>query len=92
MSYKYKISTNYCWYNGESVIVKMYFIEGIPFTFDDIDENLLLDSDVISQANNNLKWDPEDLYQKSFYLIDEEIHPCLFPVELLNPELMPKEE
>jgi len=34
----------------------------------------------------------QDLYRNSFYLIDEEVHPCFFPVDLENPEDMPDME
>ena len=32
-----------------------------------------------------------DLYKNSFYLISEEAHPMLFPVELENPEDLPED-
>jgi hypothetical protein len=41
------------------------------------------------EADKNRTYDPEDLYRSSFYLIDEEAHPMLFPVELENPEDLP---
>ena len=31
----------------------------------------------------------EDLYKSSSYLIEEEAHPMLFPVELDNPQDLP---
>jgi hypothetical protein len=40
-------------------------------------------------ADKERSFEPEDLYRNSFYLIDEEVHPCFFPVELENPEDMP---
>ena len=63
---KYKITTNFCWFRGGSMIVKMYFINGMPFTFDDA-----------------------DMYQYYSYLVEEELHPCLFMVDLENPEELP---
>lgn len=89
MDYQYIIQQSYCWYDNKTKIVKMYFIEGIPFTFDDIDDEY--SEEIIDSANNEISWEPEDLYLKSFYLIDEEIHPCLFPVNIKNPEDMPKD-
>jgi hypothetical protein len=47
------------------------------------------DLEVIHLADQQLRYDPEDLYRKSFYLIDEECHPMLFDVELENPEMLP---
>ena len=40
---KYKITTNCCWFRGGSMIVKMYFINGMPFTFDELPEGHLRD-------------------------------------------------
>lgn len=91
MEYKYKIEKALCWYNKATQIVLMYFIEGIPFTFDELEPDCILDPEIVSKANNQLKWEPEDLYLKSFYLIDEQVHPCLFPVNLENPEDLPDE-
>jgi hypothetical protein len=89
---KYKITQAYCWYNRGSMIVRMYFINYIPFTFDELPKEVINDLEIIKKADEQLRWEPESLYQKSFYLIDEEIHPCLFPVDLENPEHMPQDD
>ena len=88
----YRIDTAYCWYDNSSVIVKMYFINQVPFTFDELPDGHLYDKDLVELANNERSFEPEDLYKSSIYLIDEEVHPCLFPVELENPEDMPQED
>jgi hypothetical protein len=88
---KYRIDTAYCWYNKGSQIVRMYFINQIPFTFDELPEGSLYDFDLIEMADKERRYDPEDLYRSSFYLIEEEAHPCLFEVDLENPEDMPDE-
>lgn len=88
---KYRIDTAYCWYNKGSQIVRMYFINQIPFTFDELPEGSLYDFDLIEMADKERRYDPEDLYRSSFYLIEEEVHPCLFEVDLENPEDMPDE-
>ena len=88
---KYRIDTAYCWYNKGSQIVRMYFINQIPFTFDELPEESLYDFELIEIADKERRYDPEDLYRSSFYLIDEEVHPCLFEVDLENPEDMPDE-
>ena len=85
----YRIDKSYCWYNNGSQIVLMYFISGVPFTFDELPEGHLYDQDLCRLADKERTFEPEDLYKTSFYLIDEEVHPCLFPVELENPEDMP---
>ena len=86
---KYKITYAYCWYNEGSMIVKMYFINEVPFTFDELPHYAYEDSELIKQADLQRRFEPEDLYRSSFYLIDEEVHPCFFPVELENPEDLP---
>ena len=49
---KYKITTNFCWFRGGSMIVKMYFINGMPFTFDELPEGHLRDQDLIKEADS----------------------------------------
>ena len=87
----YRIDHAYCWYNDGSMIVKMYFINQVPFTFDELPDGHLEDDDLKRLADKERSYEPEDLYRSSFYLIDEEAHPCMFPVELENPEDMPDE-
>ena len=86
---KYRIETAYCWYNKGTQIVLMYFINGIPFTFDELPHTALHTTEVVETANQVLAYEPEELYRSSFYLIDELCHPMLFDVELENPELLP---
>ena len=72
------------------MIVKMYFINGMPFTFDELEDGEGYSQEIIKEAKKyNKSYTPEDLYKYSFYLIDEEMHPMLFPVSLENPEDMP---
>ena len=86
---KYKIDAAYCWYNKGTQIVLMYFINHIPFTFDELPDCAMQDLEVIHLADQQLRYEPEDLYRTSFYLIDEECHPMLFDIELENPEMLP---
>jgi len=85
----YKITTAHCWYNNGTQIVLMYFMNHIPFTFDELPDGHLYDHDLCRAADQQRTFEPEDLYRNSFYLIDEEAHPMLFPVELENPEDLP---
>jgi hypothetical protein len=71
------------------MIVKMYFIQDVPFTFDELPESSIYDKELIEIANKYYHYEPEDLYKNSFYLIDEEAHPCIFDLDLENPEDMP---
>lgn len=95
LSYKYWISSNYCWYvydlKGNTKIVKMFFVEGVPFTFDDVESGEEYDPKIIDEARKNRKYSVHELYNYSFYLVDEQAHPCLFDLDLQNPEDMPKD-
>ena len=51
MSYQYHITSRYVYHNG--VIVDMFFINGIPFTFDDIPTIMQDDPYVQMEANDN---------------------------------------
>lgn len=89
MSYNYRITSKYCYHNGE--IVDMFFINGIPFTFDEIPEHLIDDPYVMIEAEDNPYYTIEDTYRWSNYLIDEECHPLLFELNIENPEELPKD-
>lgn len=86
---KYRIDARYVWYNKGSQLVLMYFINQIPFTFDDVPDSLMYDLELIELADNERRFEPVDLYKSSYYLIAEEAHPMLFDVELENPEMLP---
>jgi len=86
---KYKITSNYCYHNG--IIVDMYFINGIPFTFDDIPTIMQDDPYVQMEARDNNSFETEEMYKWSNYLIMEECHPLIYELELDNPEAMPKD-
>ena len=86
---KYRIDTAYVWYNKGTMIVLMYFINHVPFTFDEIPDNGVYDLDIIDIADGERRYEPEDLYRTSFYLIDEQCHPLMFDLELENPEMLP---
>lgn len=89
----YRIEQSYCWYkcDDDYMIVKMYFINQIPFTFDELPEMASSDPELMRLADKNCVFDVEDLYKNSFYLIDEMAHPCLFEMDIENPEDMPPE-
>jgi hypothetical protein len=88
---KYKITYSYNWYktNTEKFIIKTYFINNVPFTFDEIPQIVQDDPEITKKASEGLTYTPNIFYQSSFYLIDEEAHPMLFDVELENPEDLP---
>jgi hypothetical protein len=84
---KYKITSNYCFHEG--VIVDMYFINGVPFTFDDIPTVMQDDPYIQIEAEGNIDYSAEDMFLWSNYLIMEECHPLLFDVDLENPNELP---
>ena len=86
---KYRIDARYVWYNRGTEIVLMYFINSVPFTFDDLPDITKEDLELIHLADNERRFEPEDLYQASYYLMLEECHPLMFELELENPEMLP---
>ena len=86
---KYRIDTSYVWYNRGTQIVLMYFINQVPFTFDELPDDSLYDQELAELADNERSFEAEDLYQSSYYLTLEECHPLMFEVELENPEMLP---
>jgi len=88
---KYKISTKYAWYNRGQYLVLLYCIQDIPFTFDELPSIAKENPEVLDLANNEHRWEVEQMYNASMYLIAEECHPMMFELELENPELMPVE-
>jgi hypothetical protein len=86
----YKITYTYNWYQTpeDKFIIKTYYINNIAFTFDEILGELQDDPEIIRLANEQLIMTPNEFYLKSFYLIDEECHPCLFELDLENPEVL----
>ena len=70
----------------------MYFIIGIPFTWDDLEDIGVSKEDVPKLkiiADNQRRYNIEDLYNYYSYLIEEQCNPLLFEMELENPEDLP---
>lgn len=90
MSFKgYEITSNYCWVDNEPV--KMYFIAGMPFTFDALEKPEKEDKWILAECALNPEFTMDYIYKASDYLIAEELHPLLFDVLLVNPDLLPDE-
>jgi hypothetical protein len=89
----YKITHSFNWYetDTERFIIKTYLVNHIPFTFDDLEDIVQADPEIIKKANEQLTLTPEIFYLKSFYLIDEEAHPLLFEMDLENPQDLPED-
>ena len=69
---KYRIETKYAWYNKGSTLILIYYIQNVPFTFDELPEIAKQHPEVIKLADEEKRWEPEDLYRASMYLMMEE--------------------
>ena len=70
--------------------VLMYFIENMAFQFDSLDKIEKEDTWVLSEAAANEEYTLTDVIISSEYLMQEECHPVLFELDLINPELIPE--
>ena len=77
---KIRVTCNYAIIE-EVGIVKLYKICGIPYTFDELPKIIQDDPEVQLDAATTTSYTLEDLYRMSYYLIAEECHPLLFPME-----------
>ena len=88
----HRIETSYLWLiNYEDSTAKLVFtygFRGFVFTFDEVDDkdNTL---EVQEIANEQPALSYEELYRQSGYLVMEECHPCLFEMDIENPEKLP---
>jgi len=87
---KYTLSQSYCFYMG--MVVRMYFIQGIPYTFDELPQIVQDHPAVQTEALQGKDWDDEEMFKWSSYLVDEEAHPLMFEIEVNDPELLPKDD
>ncbi len=85
---KYKISRNYVFLDKEPVL--MYFIENMPFSFDVLERREKQDKWILTEAAMNQEYTLKDVITSSEYLLQEECHPVLFELDLVNPELIPE--
>ena len=84
----YKVETKHCLVEEEG-IAKVYFINGVPFTYDTVDAIMQEDDKLIDEACNNPILTLEIIHQKSDYLIKEDIHPLLCNVTLDPESILP---
>ena len=70
--------------------VLMYFIENVAFQFDSLDRIDKEDIWVLSEAATNEEYTLTDVINSSDYLLQEECHPVLCELDLINPELIPE--
>lgn len=79
----YKVITKHCVLEQRG-IAKVYFINEIPFTYDELNEHQI-DETILEESIMNPSLSVEFIGLKSDYLIREDIHPLLCSVNL-HPE------
>lgn len=84
----YKVTTKHV-LTDEEGIVKAYFINEIPFTYDSIDDTIKEDEQIIAEAIHLPTLSIEEIHQKSAYLLEEGLHPLLNSVELHPESVLP---
>lgn len=80
----YKVTTKHILTDEEGV-VKAYFLNGIPFTFDSLDDETKEKEAVLAEVIDSPTVSIELIHQKSAYLLEEGLHPMLSGIEL-DPE------
>ena len=66
---KYKITTNFCWFRGGSMIVKMYFINGMHHLhLMNYQKDIYQDQDLIKEADKHRTYNDDEMYQYYGYL------------------------
>ena len=86
----YEIQTAFVYLDDKTKIVKMYFIQGMPFTFDELNDDITSNPEYTAKADRERVFSMEDVYKSSFYLIDEQAHPMIYH-DLENPEELPED-
>ena len=87
----FRVNQSYNWFNRGSIIVRMYFLNYVPFTFDDLAEGYLYDRDIVEEADKSRCYDLEDVYVGSQYLILENCHPCFDMINIENIDELPED-
>lgn len=85
-----KLSQKYVFLEGS--VVRMYFIQGIPYTFDELPVIIQDHPQIQCEALEGIDYDMEMLYKWSLYLMDEEMHPLAFDINIDNPALLPQDD
>jgi hypothetical protein len=80
----YKVTAKHI-ITDEEGVVKAYFLNEIPFTFDSLDDPVKDDEAVIAEAIQHPCLSVELIHQKSAYLLEEGLHPLLSGITL-HPE------
>jgi len=90
-----RVDAKYVWFDKGTRIVLMYFLNNIPFSYDpayDVDDFMNtsdLDLSIIKLADEQPRYEHEDVYRGCSYLISEQTHPCFHEIDVENPEILP---
>jgi len=91
----YRVDAKYVWYNHGTMIVLMYFLNNVPFSFDEIYKLEAhkyadpMDLECMNLADQQPRYESKDVYRGCSYLISEMAHPCFFEIDIENPEILP---
>ena len=80
----FTVNSKYVWFNDGKIIVKMYFLNDVPFTFDELEDGHLYDRELVEEATKNDEYDIYDVYRGSNYLMMEECHPCFDNIKIFK--------
>jgi hypothetical protein len=61
----------------------------MPYTFDFLPKIIEDDPEIVLDATASHVYTDDEVYWASYYLIQEEVHPLIFELELQNPNLLP---
>ena len=90
MTVTYHLTQKYVFLEGS--VVRMYFIQGLPYTFDELPKGVEEMPQIQTEALASRDFDMEELYKVSSYLMEEEMHPLMFELPLDNPSLLPRDD
>jgi len=91
MNSTYTVNQSLNWFNNGSMIVRMYFLNHVPFTFDEMPDGHLYDRDLVDEADKNRDYDMEDVFLGSNYLLLEGCHPCFDSIQITNRDELPED-
>ena len=85
---KYQIGKRHVFVDSEPV--RRYYINDIPFAFDGLEHHQKQDKWILTECAINPEYTLEDVLRWGDYLMEEECHPVLFELDLLNREILPE--
>jgi len=91
----YTVDAKYVWYDQGTMVVLMYFLNNVPFTFDEVyrlqADDVVSPSDLqcMALADQQPRYSQEDVFRGARYLISEQAHPCFNDIDIQNPEILP---